>query len=157
MYRPETLEIFIVSKVSGRKLSYANARARVGGIGTNLQGFGTQNSTGTLATVSTMGKHNGEAQRGAQREPIVANQKKKSNQKRSQNRNDIWTCFFPNFFCRKNVAKQRFLSLNSSHHHFPYLSWDRLRNLFKKTEAIQIELLYKGFEIKTKWKEKKST
>ena len=35
--------------------------------------------------------------------------------------------------------------------------WDRLRNLFKKTEAIQIELLYKGFEIKTKWKEKKST
>ena len=74
-----------------------------------LQGFGTQNSTGTLATVSTMGKHNGEAQRGAQREPIVANKKKKDQTKRDLKIEMIFGhVFFPIFFVEKMLQNRDF-------------------------------------------------
>ena len=68
--RPETFEIFTVSKVSGRKLSYANARARAlveKGSPTSL--WGEKRPWGALATVSTTGSHNGEPQGNHRGEP----------------------------------------------------------------------------------------
>ena len=72
--RPETFEIFTVSKVSGRKLSYANARARwrkkevppVFG-GRNVQEPSESKHYGEIQRGTTPGNHKG---------TTVANKKK---------------------------------------------------------------------------------
>ena len=83
--RPETLEIFTVSKVSGRNFFSAYARARISGNSRNLQGFGTQNFPGGLATV----KYRGEPQRGTtkgnhNKEPPWRTEKKNQTKKRAK-------------------------------------------------------------------------
>ena len=82
--RPETLEMFTVSKVSGRNSFSAYARARVSGNSRNLQGFGTQNFPGGSRQLSTEGNHNGEPRRGTTTRNHRGEQKKKSNQKASK-------------------------------------------------------------------------
>ena len=146
--RPETFEIFTVSKVSGRKLSYANARWRKKESPTSL--WGEKRPWGALATVSTTVKHNGEPHRGTTREPPWQTKKKSIKPKRKQNKRSqfilklksfilnnifqqslsrhsvdhfkiiamIFGHMFPMSFFEKNVAKQRFLSVKSFYHRF---------------------------------------
>ena len=120
--RPENFEIFTVSKVSGRKLSYANARVRAcltraralaeKGSPTSL--WGEKRPWGALATVSTTVKHNGEPHRGTTREPPWQTKKKSIKPKRKQNKRSQFILKLKSFIL--NNIFQQSLSRHSVDH-----------------------------------------